>query len=43
MSRKMKHLSAKIILDFLAFFAISGGYLLGLAVAKVRKDRDRMI
>lgn len=43
MTQKMKRLSAKIILDFLALFAISCGYLIGRAYAKVRKDRDGMI
>ena len=43
MTRKMKHFSAKIILDFVAFLAISGGCLIGLAVAKVRKNRNGMI
>lgn len=43
MTRKIKHLSAKVILDFVAFLAISMGYLFGRALVKVRKDRDRMI
>ncbi len=43
MSRKMKNFSARIILDFVAFLAISMGYLFGRAYARVRKDRDRMI
>ena len=43
MSRKMKNLSARIVLDFVAFLAISMGFIVGRAVARVRKDRDRMI
>ena len=43
MTRKMKNFSARIFLDFVAFLAISGGYLIGRAMAKVRKNRDGMI
>jgi hypothetical protein len=43
MSRKMKNFSAKIILDFVAFLAMSAAYLVGRAVSGSSKDRDRMI
>jgi len=43
MTRKMKNFSARIILDFVAFLAISGGYWIGRAVSKVRKNRGGMI
>lgn len=43
MTRKVKNFSARILLDFVAFLAISGGYLIGRAVAKIRKNHDDMI
>ena len=43
MSRKMKNLSAKILLDFLALFAMSAAYLVGKAFSGRPKGRDGMI
>ncbi|HTC21703.1 MAG TPA: hypothetical protein VK859_12690 [bacterium] len=43
MSRKMKNLSGKMILDLLAFFVMSGLYVAGKTLAPFNKDKDRMI
>lgn len=43
MSRRMKNLSGKIVLDFLAFFVMSGVYVAGRALASFNKNKDRMI
>jgi hypothetical protein len=43
MSRKIKNLSGKVVLDFLAFFIMSGVYMAGKALAPFSKDKDRMI
>jgi hypothetical protein len=43
MSRKIKNFSGKIILDFLAFFIMSGVYVAGRALAHIKKDKDGMI
>jgi|HubBroStandDraft_3_1064219.scaffolds.fasta_scaffold472515_1 hypothetical protein len=43
MRRKMKNLSGKMILDFLAFFVMSGVYVAGKALTPFKKDKDRMI
>lgn len=43
MSRKMKNLSAKILLDFLAFFAMSTVYLVGRALAALFSRRGGML
>ncbi len=43
MTRKMKKLSANIILDFVAFLAMSAAYLIGRAITGSSKDRDGMI
>gem|GEM_PF-2880398 len=43
MSRKIKNLSGKVILDFLAFFVMSGVYIAGKTLASFKKDKDGMI
>ena len=43
MNRKIKNLSGKMILDFLAFFVMSGVYVAGRALVPFTKDKDRMI
>ncbi len=43
MSRKMRNFSAKMILDFVAFLAMSTAYLVGWALPGSSKHRDRMI
>jgi hypothetical protein len=43
MSWKMKNFSARIVLDLVAFLAISAGYLFSRAVSKARKNHDGMI
>jgi hypothetical protein len=43
MSHKIKNLSGKVMLDFLAFFIMSGVYVAGKAWAPFSKDKDKMI
>ena len=43
MSRKMKNLSGRIILDFVAFFAMSLAYVVGRTLSGRSKHRDGMI
>jgi len=43
MTRKVKNLSAKIILDFLALFAMSAAYLVGKVLSVLFSNRDGMI
>lgn len=41
MLRNIKNFAGTIILDFLAFFAMSSYWMLGLALAPVRRERRR--
>ena len=43
MLRKIKNFAGTIILDFLAFFAMSGFWMMGRALAPVKRQKDRRI
>ena len=43
MLRKIKNFLGTIVLDFLAFFAMSGFWMMGLALSPVKRNKDRRI
>jgi Ca2+/Na+ antiporter len=43
MSRKIKNLLGTVILDFLALLGISGFWVMGLALAPVKRQKGRRI